>query len=67
MCRYRTIVGMDDIRALVAAAGGQHKASRLIGVPVTTIHAWVKKNSVPEWRNDKVRELRIAVAESLSA
>jgi hypothetical protein len=54
-------MGMDDIRTLVAAAGGQHKASRLIGVPVTTIHAWVKKGSAPTWRADKVGELRRAV------
>ena len=53
---------MDDIRSLIEAAGGQHKASRLIDVPVTTIHAWVKKNRVPSWRTQKIVELRNAVA-----
>lgn len=64
VCFYRTTWGMDDIRSLIDAAGGQHKAARLIGVPVTTIHAWVKKNRVPAWRDDKIAELRAAVSQA---
>ena len=58
---------MDDIRTLVAAAGGQHKASRMIGVPVTTIHAWTKNNRVPAWRLEKIDELRNAIAVEAAA
>lgn len=35
--------------------GNVHEASRRLGIPVTTLHSWKRRASVPEWRQDHIR------------
>jgi hypothetical protein len=37
-------------RALIESLGGTSAVARLLGAPVTTVHAWVRKDSIPDWR-----------------
>lgn len=48
---------MSDIRTLIDAAGGQRKAARMLDVPTSTVHSWLRKDRVPAWRIEKINDL----------
>jgi hypothetical protein len=34
----------------IAALGGSASAARKLGVPITTVDTWKRKDSIPAWR-----------------
>jgi DNA-binding transcriptional regulator YdaS (Cro superfamily) len=40
---------MTDIQK-IEALGGSRKAADLLGVPLTTVDTWKRKNKIPAWR-----------------
>jgi len=51
-----------DIRSIVAEVGGFTRMSHLMGVPISTIHAWARRGRVPHWR---VEQINRALEEAL--
>lgn len=39
-----------DAKAQISALGGARTASRLLGVPYTTVRYWDEINRIPKWR-----------------
>jgi hypothetical protein len=35
---------------MIEALGGSRKAADRLGVPLTTVDTWKRKNSIPHWR-----------------
>lgn len=40
----------------IAALGGSASAARKLGVPITTVDSWKRKDSIPAWRLPAVDE-----------
>jgi hypothetical protein len=38
----------------IAALGGSAQAARKLGVPITTVDSWKRKDSIPAWRQPAV-------------
>ena len=41
---------------LIKHLGGSTAVSKMLGVPVSTVHSW-RSNGIPHWRLDRVRDL----------
>ena len=42
----------------LAAYGGYSGLARQLKLPLTTVHGWRCRQSIPPWRLDKIRRLR---------
>lgn len=50
---------------MIDALGGSAKAARRLGIPLTTVDSWKRKNAIPHWRLPSVEAaIRAAAAES---
>ena len=47
---------MSEIKTLIEVAGGQRKAARMLEVPTSTVHSWLRTGRVPAWRAEKIVE-----------
>lgn len=45
------------VRQFIQSLGGSTNVATLIGVPMTTVHSWVRKNSIPQWRRPQLAKL----------
>lgn len=45
------------VRDIIQKFGGLSSFSRLSGWPKTTVYGWIKKNKIPLWRIDRLKEL----------
>ena len=57
---------MTDIQK-IDALGGPAKASRALGVPLTTIDSWKRKGVIPPWRVSAVDAALAAVVRKATA
>jgi hypothetical protein len=46
--------------------GGTSAVAQLLDAPVSTVHSWRIKNSIPEWRQEKILQLAVAKGVELS-
>lgn len=50
-----------DIQQVFDAIGGTSALARFSGVPVTTVHSWLRRGKIPSWRQSQIkRAFRIA-------
>jgi hypothetical protein len=59
-----SVVAMMTDAQKIAALGGSASASRKLGVPITTVDTWKRKDRIPPWR---VPAVEAALAEMQAA
>jgi excisionase family DNA binding protein len=42
---------------LLRSRGGYSVVARLLNVPKTTVHSWFRRNRIPAWRVEAVKQL----------
>ena len=52
---------------MIEALGGSAKAARRLGIPLTTVDSWKRKNAIPHWRLPSVEAAILAAADEASA
>lgn len=52
------------VNEFILELGGTARVAREISVPLTTVHSWQRRNSIPEWRMPDL--VRIARSRSVS-
>lgn len=50
----------NPIKDVVERAGGTTAVATMLGVPITTVHAWTVKGKVPKWRTADLAQIAAA-------
>lgn len=45
---------MRTVGEILEELGGVTKVARALGLPISTVHTWSRKNAVPAWRRDNL-------------
>ena len=55
------------VQDFIKELGGTAHVARALGVPLTTVAAWTQRNSVPEWRLEKLAVLAVTKGKAVPA
>lgn len=45
-----------QIESLFIAFGGASTLARAAGIPVTTVHSWLRRGAIPSWRLHQIKQ-----------
>jgi hypothetical protein len=54
-----------DAENFIQELGGAAKVARALGVPLTTVDSWKRRNKIPAWRIARLAELAIGAGKAL--
>lgn len=55
------------VRDFIKSLGGSTQVAAHLGIPMTTVDTWARRNSVPDWRMAKLAELALRKGVSMPA
>ena len=48
---------MNSITQIIGSLGGTTVVAKGLKLPIMTVHSWIRRGNIPEWRRDAVKKL----------